>query len=180
MPASDRERLLKLIDGATAVRVLSSAPEQTISAATADPTAPLARRPQAVFQLKERAAQVYDRVRAAVVSPEGDRRFPVFTAVFILAAAVVLFFGIDRWHMWSATREVTVAEGTQATSIRESLGLKLVGVDWSEVPVALVEDTVTGKTHFMRQGDSANGARVQFIFKDKVIFNTAKGRIALR
>lgn len=178
MPApSDRERLLKLVDESARV-----VPAPSVSAAcpgaSPDP-APLSR-PQVVFQIRESAARAYDRVRAAVTSPEADRRFPLATATLILFLAAAFLFGVDRWRLWSSTREVTTVGETEAMAIREQLGLKLVGIDWSEVPVALVENTATGKTHFLRQGDSVGGARVQLIFKDKVIFNTPKGRIALR
>lgn len=178
---SDRERLLKLIDSAApAPSAPVAAPRPAVAVSAPDPTAPLARPPQVVFEWKERAARVYDRVRAAVTAPEADHRFPMATAVSIILVAAVLFLGIDRWRTWSATREVATVSEAESRAVGESLGLKLVGVDWSEVPVALVENTSTGKTHFLRQGDGINGARVQLIFKDKVIFNTSKGRIALR
>lgn len=172
---SERERLLKLVDETP--RLAASAPVS--SAPAADPTAPLSR-PRAVFQIKESAARAYDRVRAAVSSPERDRQFPLVTATLILILAAAFLFGVERWRMWSATREVATVSDVEAQTIQDGLGLKLVGIDWSEVPVALVENRATGKTHFLRQGDTIKGARVQLIFKDKVIFNTEKGRIALR
>lgn len=182
MPApSDRERLLKLIDSSSRPAeggvALSESPARPVPAG--DPAAPVAPR-QVAFDLRQRAAEVYDRVRAAVAAPAGDRRYPLVTASLILVTLFTVLAGVDRWRTWSSTREVAVLGDQEAQALRQALGLKLVGVDWSAVPVALVEDLATGKTHFVRQGDSIHGARVQLIFKDKVIFQTAKGRIALR
>ena len=176
---SDRERLLKLIDGSAAVSSMPLPPPMEPSSVRPDPATPLSR-PKVPFQIKEQAAQVYDRVRAAVVSSEKDKQFSMATATVILVLVISIASGVDRWRTWRATRDVAVVSEDKAVSIKDELGFKLVGVDWSEIPVALVEDLSTGKTNFLRQGDSIKGARVQLIFKDKVIFNTPKGRIALR
>lgn len=47
-------------------------------------------------------------------------------------------------------------------------GLKLVGVDWGGNPVALIEDTKTGKTYFVKKGESVKESRVMEIFRDGV------------
>lgn len=46
--------------------------------------------------------------------------------------------------------------------------LKLVGVDWGGNPVALIEDTRTQKTYFVKKGESIKEFRVMDIFKDRV------------
>ncbi|TSA56667.1 hypothetical protein D4R42_03125 [bacterium] len=47
-------------------------------------------------------------------------------------------------------------------------GLKLVGVDWGGNPVALIEDTQTKKTYFVKKGESIKESRVLEIFRDRV------------
>ena len=49
------------------------------------------------------------------------------------------------------------------------IGLRLVGVDWGEPPVALLEDLKTGKTYFARKNDKIHATRVKEIHKDKVV-----------
>ena len=46
--------------------------------------------------------------------------------------------------------------------------LKLVGVDWGGNPVALIEDTKTGKTYFVKKGESVKELTVLEIFRDSV------------
>jgi hypothetical protein len=48
-------------------------------------------------------------------------------------------------------------------------GLRLVGVDWGNPPVALLEDLKSGKTYFARKGDKIKETRLKEIFKDKVL-----------
>lgn len=47
-------------------------------------------------------------------------------------------------------------------------GLKLVGVDWGGNPVALIEDTKTQKTYFVKKGESVKDLKVMEIFRDRV------------
>jgi len=46
--------------------------------------------------------------------------------------------------------------------------LKLVGVSYEGIPEALIEDTDTGKTYFVKRGDSVRSLKVMEIFRDKV------------
>ena len=56
----------------------------------------------------------------------------------------------------------------QAPAEESPTGLRLVGVDWGEPPVALLEDLKTGKTYFARKNDKIKETRVKEIFKDRV------------
>jgi len=47
--------------------------------------------------------------------------------------------------------------------------LKLVGISWSADPDAMIEDTKALKTFFVKRGEMVGDARVQAIFKDKVV-----------
>lgn len=57
----------------------------------------------------------------------------------------------------------------------------LVGIAWSDDPEAMIEDQKTGRTLFVRRGQTAqNGVQVVAIFKDKVILNCDGREIELR
>lgn len=48
--------------------------------------------------------------------------------------------------------------------------IKLVGISWSGGnPLAMIEESETGKTYFLRQGQEINGLKVQSIDKEKAI-----------
>ena len=47
-------------------------------------------------------------------------------------------------------------------------GLKLVGVDWGGIPVAMIEDIQTQKTYFVKKGESIKELTVMEIFRDRV------------
>lgn len=51
----------------------------------------------------------------------------------------------------------------------DETGLRLVGVDYSEPPVALLEDLKTGRTYFARTNDRVKNAKIQKILKNKII-----------
>lgn len=56
-------------------------------------------------------------------------------------------------------------------------GLKLVGISWFETPetaAVMIEDTVSGMTYFLQQGETIRNVTVKTIYADRVIF-TYKG-----
>jgi hypothetical protein len=56
-------------------------------------------------------------------------------------------------------------------------GLKLVGVDWGgEEPVALIEDTQSGKTFFKKKGEAVNEYHISEILRKKVVL-TSSGQV---
>jgi hypothetical protein len=58
--------------------------------------------------------------------------------------------------------------------------LSLVGIDWSDDPIAMVEDTNAKKTHFLRRGDTVDGIKVQSILKDSVVLFFEGEEVELR
>lgn len=49
-------------------------------------------------------------------------------------------------------------------------GFTLVGISWgADRPLAMVEDTATGRTHFLREGQELQSVKIQKITKEKVI-----------
>ena len=63
--------------------------------------------------------------------------------------------------------ELIKAKG-EIPSGQPTAGFKLVGVDWGGNPVALIEDTQTQKTYFVKKGDSIKELMVMEIFRDRV------------
>lgn len=47
--------------------------------------------------------------------------------------------------------------------------LKLVGISWGPVPVAMIEDTATRETSFLRERESINQIRIKAILRDRVV-----------
>jgi hypothetical protein len=76
-----------------------------------------------------------------------------------------------------------VKKETKATSsaiIDATQGLKLVGISWSKNPDAIIEDTKTGKTYFLKRGGLIGEVKVQAMSKDKVILSYGGEEIELR
>jgi hypothetical protein len=149
--ATDRERLLRLIDGGPeVVRELQAeraaeAPKRAAPEAKPAPaqlTAPSAKpKPSLSEAQKVRLAQAG-------------------------LAAIVAVFAI--WAVAGALKDRPKA-AAPAQDIASSVdSLRLVGVDWAERPVALLEDKVSGKTYFVKKNDAVLGARVKDIQKDHV------------
>ncbi len=55
----------------------------------------------------------------------------------------------------------TISEALQA--------IKLVGISWSDNPLALIEDVSNGRTYFLRKGQEMKGIKIQDISKEKVM-----------
>ena len=49
--------------------------------------------------------------------------------------------------------------------------LKLVGISWGPSPVAMIEDTATRETTFVKEHESINQVRVKAILKDRVVLS---------
>lgn len=64
--------------------------------------------------------------------------------------------------------------------IDEIAGLKLVGISWSKDPDAMIEDTRSLKTFFVKRGQMIGNVLVQAIFKDKVVLMYAGQEIELK
>ncbi len=61
--------------------------------------------------------------------------------------------------------------------------LKLVGVSWLDTPdsaSAMVEDTGSGVTYFLRMGEKVNGVRVDAIYADSIVLELDGERLELK
>jgi hypothetical protein len=67
-----------------------------------------------------------------------------------------------------------------AKSLEIAASLKLVGISWSANPDAMIEDTKALKTFFVKRGDMAGEAKVQAIFKDKVVLSVDNEEFELK
>lgn len=58
-----------------------------------------------------------------------------------------------------------------ATIIEAVQHLRLVGISWSSDPDAMIEDTKASRTFFVKRGEMIGEAKVQAIFKDKIVLS---------
>jgi hypothetical protein len=58
--------------------------------------------------------------------------------------------------------------------------LKLVGISWSDLPDAMIEDTKAGKTFFVKKGQIVGDFVVEAIYKEKVVLKYGAESIELR
>ena len=49
--------------------------------------------------------------------------------------------------------------------------LKLVGISWGKVPVAMIEDTAKRETSFLKAGQFINEIQVKAILKDRAVLS---------
>ncbi|PYM45986.1 MAG: hypothetical protein DME14_19345 [Candidatus Rokuibacteriota bacterium] len=49
--------------------------------------------------------------------------------------------------------------------------LKLVGIAWGRVPIAMIEDTAKRETSFLKERESINQIRIKAIFRDRVVLS---------
>ena len=66
------------------------------------------------------------------------------------------------------TQQSLVPSSPQGKIAEILQGWKLVGISWGDKPLAMVEDSSSGRTYFLRQGQEINGVKVQAISKEKV------------
>ncbi len=157
---SDRARLIRLIDGGPdAVREAQEAREKLIA-----DSPPLS--------IKEAAPSLAPKRSM----PELGMLIRI-VGLFVLVLLAIWLVRMS-WHM---TEKPTTTASTLASppktdrqltadaALDESgMGLRLVGVDWSESPVALIEDLRSGKTYFAKKNDKIKGVRIQEIHKDHI------------
>ncbi|MCX5694722.1 MAG: hypothetical protein NT014_06365 [Candidatus Omnitrophica bacterium] len=68
-------------------------------------------------------------------------------------------------------KKAVVDTSPSSKSLELAASLKLVGISWSSDPDAMIEDTKELKTFFVKRGDMVGEARVQAIFKDKIVLS---------
>jgi type II secretory pathway component PulC len=72
------------------------------------------------------------------------------------------------------TEEVKSREPSFET-LEASQSLRLVGISWSKDPDAMIEDTQSMRTYFVKRGEAVGKFKVQAIFKDRVVLVSADG-----
>ena len=169
---SNRERLLRLIDGGTeALKEMQPEPvvqppaKKTVSAWTS-------------------ARLAFAGWRAKLPALSGADSMRLGKWLIVLAALIAgLHYGLEMLKtMKPAVKPETVPSAASAVSEEESgVGLRLVGVDTSDSsPVALLEDIKTGKTYFARTNEKIKEARVKQIQKNKVTVSYQGKNVELR
>ncbi len=73
------------------------------------------------------------------------------------------------------TPEVISSKAAEASQT-----LKMVGISWSDKPDAMIEDTKTGKTYFVKTGQMVGDFQVVAIYKDRVTLRYGVENIDLR
>ena len=177
---SDRARLLKLIDGQP-----NAAP-----AGPENPATPVDLPEKAYSALTKLKGRYGPRVLSGFHRLGLDKKEGV---LLILVCVAVLFFLVPRFFKGkkvvpapAAAAQVSAPPDTVQPSrlppeeAGPRIGIRLVGVDWGEVPVALVEDTGTGRTYFVKENDKILGSRVKSIEKDRVLVSYRGQNVELR
>lgn len=75
---------------------------------------------------------------------------------------------ISGKDIFNSQRIAKVLTGGSDSLAQPIAGLKFVGADWCENPVVLIEDVQTGKTYFVKKGDSVKDFKVTEISRDRV------------
>ena len=86
-----------------------------------------------------------------------------------------LFGPVTEAKIRSARTERIVSSPAQTYE-----GLKLVGVSYEGIPEALIEDTVTGKTYFVKDGAWIGDKKIEKIDRDKVILRHKNKEVELK
>jgi hypothetical protein len=86
----------------------------------------------------------------------------------------------DIFTMGAKKTEKPVDNTPSSKSLELAASLKLVGISWSSDPDAMIEDTKATKTYFVKRGEMVGDARVQAIFKDKVVLSLDKEEFELK
>lgn len=162
---SNRDRLLRLIDGGQ--DSLKEVQEER-GAKSVEETPATAKKPEITW-------------RSKLIGRDKDLvRLVKLLGIFVLLL-ICLHFASNAWKsMKNNPSPSAQASGDLALDESSEIGLRLVGVDSSDPPVALLEDLKTGKTYFARLNDRVLGARVKKIEKNKVTVSVRGKSVELR
>ena len=172
---SNRERLLRLIDGgADAIREVAEersakpveTPSPVASSAAAEATPKVAPAPVQASPAAKGSVKIHPVTRWLV---------PIILVALVLLGVGLVSQFIDSLRQKPVQPAVEGAAAAPEPAVLASpvdegaaLGLRLVGVDSSEPPVALIEDLATGKTYFARKNDKIKNVRVKDIQRNKI------------
>ena len=70
--------------------------------------------------------------------------------------------------------------GPSARLMEATQDLRIVGISWSKDPDAMIENTKTRATYFLKKGNVFNNIKVEAIFKDKVVLSFEGEEIELQ
>jgi type II secretory pathway component PulC len=73
--------------------------------------------------------------------------------------------------MMGSKKIAAVKPAPSAKDLEITASFKLVGISWSNDPDAMIEDSKALKTFFVKRGEMVGDAKVQAIFKDKVVLS---------
>ena len=169
---SNRERLLRLIDGGT---------EALKEMHTDEPAGPKPVKSPTLFLDHTTRLLIDWKKKLPVLSAKDLTRLA--QGLLVLAAIVAaLHYGSEMLKtLKHPADKVASTEGVSATTEESETGLRLVGVDTSDTsPVALLEDLKTGKTYFAHLNEQVKGARVKQIQKKKVTVTVHGKTVELR
>lgn len=185
MPApnpSNRERLLRLIDGGTEA-LKEMQPDETPAKPAGPAVQPAAKKAAPNWAA---ARLVLDAWRLKLPRLSGTEQMRFGKWLIVLAALIAgLHYGLEMIKtMKPSTNTLASADISKAAVTEEDesgVGLRLVGVDSSDAsPVALLEDIKTGKTYFARANEKVGGARVKQVQKNKVVVSYRGKNVELR
>jgi len=72
------------------------------------------------------------------------------------------------------------ADVISSKAAEASQTLKMVGISWSDQPDAMIEDTKSGKTYFVKKGQMVGDFQVIAVYKDRVTLRYGEENIDLR
>ncbi len=157
---SDRARLIRLIDGGS--EALREAQEEREKLVASSPP----------LSIKEAP------VSAAIKKFPMDLGKLIGFAMLVVLVLLAVRLALATWHIAEKPTTTAPTLASPAKTDRQStananaddlgMGLRLVGVDWSEAPVALIEDLKSGKTYFAKKNDKIKGAHIKEIYRDHI------------
>jgi hypothetical protein len=111
----------------------------------------------------------------ADTSVNPDNPLPRFKELAEYKAAAAKRNIFQPYEAKLAEKKATDMLGEELGIIAEKTqGLKLVGISWLNTPEsasAMIEDTESGVTHFLRMGERINSVQVEQIFADSIIIS---------
>jgi hypothetical protein len=172
---TNRERLLRLIDGGTEALKEFHAEETPKKApvVTKVPAASSAR-----LLAFGRGLREWKKKLPAV--SRNDALLVFRWLVLLGALLAALHYGLEALKTVKGPQAPDGTLPVQSPEDGSGVGLRLVGVDSSGPPVALLEDVKTGKTYFARVNERVKDARVKHIEKKKVLVTVRGKTVELR
>lgn len=182
---SDRERLLRLIDGNPEVlseprqEVSLRLPAPVESVPPAEPVVPVQKAAEKAPEPIPAAQNPLSKIKIDLSNKDVVKLLKMVVAVVLVF--VCLHYVSDMVKTISKNMASNLPKnGEGIAADDENGGLRLVGVDWDDSPVALLEDTRTGKTYFAKRNDRVKNAKVKEIEKNKVIISVNGKTVELK